>query len=278
MRLKAVIVLLLGLFLAGGLQASNKESEMVNKFLKQTQEKRTQKLSWFSAHFMLNRINRHNEYNTFADLESANVTGASLSWLGEAKSFGVDMGIIARQRFALSLGGEYWTKLGDNLTGPFNYAPTGTTVEKLTSQVSVYAVTAGVQFYPLSHPSLVNQIEGLSFRLGGTVGWYHATWDLWQEYRSLNLSTSSYESENIPFTGSSIGLAAVVGADYPLGWKNFAIGLEAGYLYLNFNNIAWYNSSDDEVVVTYNGASDGRVDLNLSGIRAKFEFKRYFSW
>ena len=54
--------------------------------------------------------------------------------------------------------------------------------------------------------------------------------------------------------------------------------MDANYLYLNFGNVAAYNSSDQEIVATYSGEEDGRVDLGMSGFRGKVELKRYFSW
>ena len=56
------------------------------------------------------------------------------------------------------------------------------------------------------------------------------------------------------------------------------IGVDFGYMYLNFKNIAWYNSADEEIVVTYNNSEDSRVDLGLSGFRGKVELKRFFTW
>ena len=53
---------------------------------------------------------------------------------------------------------------------------------------------------------------------------------------------------------------------------------EASYLHLNFTNVAWYNSVDQEVVATYGGTDATRVDIALSGVRAKINLKKYFSW
>jgi hypothetical protein len=50
------------------------------------------------------------------------------------------------------------------------------------------------------------------------------------------------------------------------------------YLYLNFTNVSWYNSQDQEIIATVDGTEDGRVDLDFSGVRGKVEIKRYFSW
>lgn len=280
MRCKIIIATILLVFAAGSVVATDAETELVNKYMKRTQEKRTKKLSWFGVDFTMNRINRHNDYNTFASIESANFPNAELQWLNQAPSIGVNMGLLFKDRWAWSVGGEYWMKLGDNLGGPYDYnTGTGTiTVQELKSEISVYGITTGMQYYPFAHPTTVNGVERFSLRFGGNVGWYHASWDVWEEYQSLNLSTSSTEGQNITFKGSSLGFSAVAGADYPLGFKNLVLAAEAQYLYLNLGNVAWYNTADQEIVATYNGDASGRVNLDLSGFRARIELKRYFSW
>lgn len=280
MRCKIIIATFLLAFIAGAVAASDAETELVNKYIERTKEKRTRNLSWFGVHFSLNRINRHNDYNTFATNVSANLPNAQLSWLDMAPSFGINTGLLFGNRWAWSAGGEYWLKLGENLGGPYDYnTNSGTvTVQELKSEISVFGLTTGLQFYPFAHPKPVDAVDRLSLRFGGNVGWYHASWDVWEEYQSLNLATSSTEGQNITFKGSNIGLAAVAGADYPLGFKNLVLAVEAQYLYLNFGNVAWYNTADQEIVATYNGDPSGRVDLDLSGFRGKLEIKRYFSW
>ncbi|MFH1686184.1 MAG: hypothetical protein ABIE70_01525 [bacterium] len=268
------------LLIAASALSQSAEDQLVSQFVKRTEDKRTQKLSWASVSFQMDRINRHNDYNSFATYESANFTNANLSWLGQAKSFGIDMGIVYSRRLAVSVGGEYWLKLGDNLSGDFEYNSSGlvTTVTDPASQISVWGVTTGLQYYPFAHPTSSGGTGRLSLRFGGTVGYYHASWNVWNEYQSLNLTTSLPEGDNISFQDSGPGFSLVIGADYPLRWKSLAVGAEFGYLYLNFDNIAWYNSSEQEIVASSNGTPKGRVDLNLSGIRAKIELKRFFSW
>ena len=75
-----------------------------------------------------------------------------------------------------------------------------------------------------------------------------------------------------------MGFGVFTGIDYPLGIFDLAVGVDVGYLYLNFANVAWYNSQDEEVIATYTGDRDGRVDLDMSGVRGKVEIKRFFSW
>jgi len=273
-----ILIFLAGISASAGTNPS--EQEIVDRYMKMTKDKQITKVSWLSAHFEVNRINRHNDYNAFATNESAKFTGTSIPWLGEVKSFGLNTGLVFRERFAWSIGGEYWLKHGVNESGTYTYNAGGLAVEvdDFKSEISVWGISTGLQYYPFNHPTPTESLQKLSFRIGGSVGYYHASWSLWSAYQSINLSTSETEAENIAFTGSAPGFAAVMGLDYPLGWNGFAIGMETSYLHLNLGNVAWYNSNDEEIVATYNGTTDGRVDLNLSGVRARIEIKRFFSW
>jgi len=113
-------------------------------------------------------------------------------------------------------------------------------------------------------------------RVDGSVGYYQASWDLWDGYQNLNLATSVPEGVNTTLKGTAPGFSFGVGADYPLPFFDMALGVDVSYLYLNFTNVAWYNAEDEEIVATYNGTADSRVDLNLSGARARIELKRFF--
>jgi len=261
--------------------ANDREQELVDRFLKRTQEKHTKHIGFASVNFSIDRINRNNDYNAFADYTSEHLDGANLSWLSNGMSIGGEVGLVFKNRFAWSIGGEYWMKMGESLTGDVNYdAPlaTSTTVREPKSEISVLGFSTGVQYYPFQHPKVVEGITGLSFRVGGTAGFYMATWDLWQEHESFNLVTSQPEYDNIAFKGTALGVSANVGADLPTNFLGLVMSADLGYQMLNFGNVAWYNSNDEEIVASYNGKSSGRVDLDLSGIRGKLEVKKFFSW
>ncbi len=266
---------------AAGMVSAETEKDIVNRYLKKIEKKQTQKLSWLSLSYTLNRINRNNDYNSFANTVSTQLPETDLPWLGQASTFGVDFGVSVKSKLMWTVGGEYWMKFGTNDDGPYTYTPEAglsLAVENLQSEVKVYGVTTGLQYYIYNAPSASQPLNGLSARVNGTVGYYHAAWDLWPEYQNLNLATSTSESENTTFEGNAPGFTLGVGGDYPLNFFNMNLGVSFGYMYLNFDNVAWYNSQDQEVVVTYNGASDGRVDLDLSGFRGKVELKRFFSF
>lgn len=281
MRFKNFIIALILLTLVTPvlLQAQNTEQELVNKFLQRTEAKHITKTGWMAFNFTVNRINRHNDYNSFTTQVSNQIPNGGFSWLNTAQSFGLDLGIVFKDHWAWCIGGEYWLKLKDELNGSYTYLATGGTIDDPSSEIQVYGIYTGVQYYFFNNPRKVEHITGLSLRVGGTVGYYEAKWDLWPDYENLNLSTSAPTgTENTTFKGTAPGFTVNMGMDYPLNVFGMVLGADLSYLYLNFNNVAWYNSSDDEVIVTTTGTSDGRVDLGMSGFRAKMELKRFFSF
>ncbi len=128
---------------------------------------------------------------------------------------------------------------------------------------------------------MTGEFKGLAIRSGVTLGFYLVSWDLWPEYsyNNLNLSTStSTDGLTTTYKDNAPGVTLNIGLDYPTKIFNSVIGLDFGYLYLNFNQVAWYNLQDEEVIATTTGTEEGRVDLNFSGFKGKFEIKKYFSW
>jgi hypothetical protein len=240
----------------------------------------SKKYIWASLNFSVNRINRNNEYNTFTTLESQYIDGADFSWLGQAFILGADVGIVLKERFTWSVGGEYWMKLGESFGGTYTYStPSGDIpVTDLKSEIQVYGFHAGLGYYVVNPPRLDQGARGPSVQIGGTAGFYLANWDLWQATQNLNLSTSLPEGTNTTFTGSAPGFTVNLSAEYPLQVWNLALAADLNYLYLNFDNVSWYNDADEEVILTHSGTEAGRVDLALSGFRAKFDIKRYFGW
>lgn len=276
-----VAFLLAGILLLStvpALAGSTSEDEFVNKYIKKLETKQTKKLAWVSGYFSFNRINRDNDYNKFAIYESDNFDNADISWLGDSKAFGIEMGMAFSKRFGWTIGAEYWMKLGEKLDGSFLYAPTGTTIENPESQLQVYGISTSVQYYFFNHPQVDGRLDKLALRVGGSIGFYQVKWDLWEEYQNLNLATAEPTGTNASFKDNAPGFSMILGADYPIKLFNLVMGIDMSYLYLNFDNVAWYNTSDEEIIASYSGDSDGRVDIGLSGVRGKIEIKRFFSW
>jgi hypothetical protein len=279
MRLKVVMLFIGAIFLfTSTVAATDSEEEFIQKYLNKIEKKHTQRLTWISGHFALDRINRDNDYNRFANVESANLTDGTIPWLGEAKSFGLDFGMVFAERFAWTLSGAYWLKMGTSLEGSYFYEPTGTYIDDPASELQVFGISTGVEYYVWNPPKIDGTLDKLALRVGAGVGYYKATWDVWSEYQNLNLATSTTDPTAASFEDNAIGFSANVGVDYPTRFLNLVLGVDVGALYLNFDNVAWFTSQDQEVIATYTGDSDGRVDLELTGITGKIQLKRFFSW
>ena len=282
MRLKGIIALAVALLFMSSLavQAQETEQDIVNKYLQKMEKEHAKKLGWASFTFSFNRINRNNDYNSFATHVSSDLSGTDMTWLDNAKGLGAEFGVIFKNRFAWSLGGEYWLKFGQTMSGTYTYQPSLSTAVQVvdpSSEITVFGIYTGFQYYLLNPPDNERQLTSLALKAVTTVGYYGVSWDLWQQFENLNLSTSLPEGENMTFKGSAPGITIGLGADYPLNFHGMVFGAEVQYMYLNFKNVAWYNDQDQEIVASYTGDADGRVDLGLSGFRAKVELKRFFS-
>ncbi|MCD6250492.1 MAG: hypothetical protein J7J98_09200 [candidate division Zixibacteria bacterium] len=275
-----VLLMALGMGISTA-EAQETENDIVNNYLNQAVAKHTHKLGWASVNFSVDRINRNNDYNSFTDIESDKLTNGTFNWIEQGFSFGADFGIVFKERFAWSLGGEYWLELGETLPENDTYLQlsTNTTVgANPQSELQVLGVNTGLQYYLINPPNTTQKQSGVTARIGGSVGFYSASWDLWPEYENLNLSTNTPIANNTTFKGTAPGFSFGFGLDYPIGLMDFGLAIDASYLHLNFGNVAWYNSSGEEIIATYSGTTDGRVDLSLSGVRGKIELKRYFNW
>lgn len=272
---------LLAILAASAVQAQETEQDIVNRYLQKAVTKHTQKAGWASINVSMDRINRQNDYNDFATIESQDLSSGTFGWIEQGFSIGADFGMIIKERFAWSLGGEYWLKMGDELPANADYyiQSSGTTVTaNPKSEVTLYGASTSLYYYVFNPPKPVNHLSGLSLRVGGTVGFYGVSWDLWPEYENLNLSTSEPVNSNAQFKDNAPGFSFGVGVEYPLNFWDLAISTDASYLYLNFNQVSWYNSQDEEIVASIDGSEDGRVDLDFSGVRGKVEIKKFFSW
>jgi hypothetical protein len=282
MRLRVTLVALFTfLVMLAGVATAETEQEMVNRFLQKAVSKHTTKLGWASFNCSVDRINRHNDYNDFAIVESDKLGTGAFDWINQGYSFGADFGMIFNKRIAWSLGGEYWLKLGQSLPAGNTYLQlsTGNTVAAdPRSELKVFGVSTSLQYYVFNPPSAASKLSKYSVRVGGSVGYYTAKWDLWPEYENLNLANGEPAGTNAAFEGTAPGFSFGMGVDYPIGIWDLGLAMDAGYLYLNFGNVAWYNTAGDEIVASIDGTEDGRVDLALSGVRGKVELKRYFNW
>ncbi|MBK7141558.1 MAG: hypothetical protein IPH75_05720 [bacterium] len=260
-----------------------KEQELVNQFLKKTEKKhRPKKLGWVSANFTVNRINRFNEYNSFTNHVNSSLSGGKFSTLDNALAAGLEVGVGMNRKLSWLFGGEYWLKTGDQLSGSITYAPpSGGGPVELTdpqSEIKVYGAYTGVSYSIWNPRSAGDVLNGGSAWITGNVGYYQVNWDLFPQYENLNLSTATPDGANTTFKGNAPGFSIGGGVDYPVGFGGLTFAAEANYLHLNFSNVAWYNSADQEVVATYNESPDSRVDLKMSGVRARFALKKYFGW
>jgi hypothetical protein len=279
-RLTTAVVSLALIAFAGSAFAADTEQDIVNRYLKKTAKKHVRHTGWFNMQAQYNRLSRSTDYNKFDSYLNTQMTGGQFAGQYNAKSLGADLGMMLSKRIGWSLGGEYWLKNSEKVTGSVQYTPVGgspTTITNPNSEISVIGAYTGVQYYVVNPPMPTQPMKGVSAWIGATAGYYSVKWNMFPQYQNLNLSTSAPDGANATFKGNAPGFSVNFGLEYPI-IPGLTFGADANYLYLNFSNVAWYNTTNQEVVASYDGTKEGRVDLAFTGLRGKLSLRKYFSW
>src|SRR5512140_409882 len=114
--------------------------------------------------------------------------------------------------------------------------------------MKIMGAYTGIGYYIINAPAPADLLKYPAVKINGTVGYYQVSWDLFPQYQNLNLATATADGTNTTFKGSAPSFSFGAGVDYPLGFYGLSVSGEASYLYLNFKNVAWYNSVNQEVV------------------------------
>lgn len=289
MRSIFAIVMVIGLSLLLITPAfAQTEDELVAKFLKKVEKKQDKKVGYVIVNGAFGRLYRDNDYNKMTERVSPLVSsvGDGSGEVGKINSsyelFG-GFGVMPSPKTSLELGFSYWLKQGSAQTGDFNLSlvnlddPTDHYGFDLNSQVQVYGFSASLDYYLSEPPDKDGNLNNLAFKVGGGLGYYFASWELWDGFTGFNLSTGEPEVIGGKLSGSAPGLTASLSAEYPINFGGLVIEGEARYLYLNFTGMNWYNSNNEETVATVNN-SGVPVELDMSGPRVQLGLKRYFSW
>ncbi len=265
------------------------EDELVAKFLKKVEKKHNKKVGYLVFNGSMGRLLQDNDYNKMSVRVSPLVSSLSTTGTGEIKKLNYSyelfggFGMMATPKTSVEFGMSYWLKQGSSQTGDFNLSlvnlddPLDHYSFELNSQVQIYGFSGSVDYYLTSPPDKDGVLSQIALKVGGGAGYYFANWELWEGFAGYNLSTSTPETIGGNLSGSAPGFTANLAAEIPVSLAGLVIEGEARYLYLNFTNIKWYNSSNQEVVATVNN-SGAKVELDMSGPRFQIGLKRYFSW
>lgn len=289
---RRIVALLAGLFLLIAVAPvfSQTEDEIISQYLKKTEKKQkvqgSAKVGFFSFSLSYGKLPNENPYNSFYKYANANITnlgGPEWPLLGiwRSKQFGASFGMMASRRVGVKVGFDYWLKMGSRTQGDFEFdmQPLGVQNDfDLVSEVKVFGVKAGFDYYIYNKPDKMGVINSLSFRLGFEGGYYFSNWDIWQGSSSYNLATQTYDANTSAMEGNAAGFAVSIGADYPIRFFGLLVGVDASYIFLNFKNVHGYNNVGEELYLTYSDNNDDRVNLDFSGPRAQIQLKRFFHW
>lgn len=268
------------------------EDEIVAKYLKKAEKKKIKKVGFAVIQGSYGRLNTNNTYNQFASqvspmIASAVGLDARLPGIYRSKEFFAGVGLMASPKASVTFGFNYWLKLGSNQTGDYNLALLNAADSldhmgfDLTSEIQVYGFSSSLEYYLTNPPDKDGFMTGLALKAIVGGGYYFANWSVWQDFAGYNLDADATTDPTTAIqgklTGSAPGFTVGFASEYPIGLAGLVVEGSAIYRYLNFSNMKWYNDSDEEIVAIYQQSGD-RVDIDLSGPRARMGFKKYFSW
>jgi hypothetical protein len=276
----AILMGIVFLLVAVGSAFGETEDEIVARYLKKAEKKHKSKVGFVSASISYGILSNGNDYNKFRSFANSNISpGAPLDGIYRSYQFDANFGMMVSRNAAFKLGFEYWLKMGSSNTGDYTMGiePLGTQTDfNLVSEVQIYGINGGVDYYFLNPPDMNGQFNSIALRLGLDAGIYFANWNVWEGVSAINLSTQTSEANSDPLKSTAPGASLMVGADVPI--LGFLLSANAGYQYMNFSSVKAYNSIDEELYVSYSNNIDDRVELDFSGFRSKLEIRKFFKW
>ncbi len=267
------------------IETTPEEAAVKAKFLKESEEKHTRHVSFLALRVGGGLLDG-GDYDKFAAFNNSNITrtdGGSevLSELSNSLEVGLEMGVMLGSKSSVSLNLDYWLKNGSNNVGDFTLgvAPLGSqTGFALQSEITVFGAAGNFGYFLLNPPSKTGVSKGLSIEAIGTAGFYFSKWDVWQGSGNINLSTGLFEQVGGSMTDQSPGFGAGMRFSLPTGVFGTSLALEGSYLQLKFSNPSWKNASNEEIFATFSANSNDQVELDFSGLRSKFEIRKFMSW
>jgi len=258
------------------------EDDIISKYLKKMEKERKHKIYYGSLSFSYGKLPNESDFNTFSNYANVNIGPDNpMTGIWRSNEISANFGMMISKKTSFQLGFDYWLKMGDDKIGDYDFgiSPLGIQTDfELVSQVQVYGISGGFDYHLTNPPDNDGLVNGLNVRVGGGGGIYFSKWEIWNGANSFNLSTAIPEQNIDPLNGTAPGFSVWLGTDYPTGLFGLLLSGNVSYLYLNFNNVYSYNDIDEELYLTYSDNPDDRVELDFSGLRGKFEIKRYFRW
>jgi len=274
---KKVLILVAAIFLLTAISPvfAQTEDEIVAKYLQKVEKKHKNKIGFASMYFKYGKLKDDIGYKEFDFSASSDITTISGSvdpdiGIWRSKELGFNFGLMVGKSAAVNLGFDYWLKMGDNVEvdqtmtiGTFDFDDTYTA----KSDVSVYGIKAGFDYYFTNPPDQSGTIPGLAIKVGAGGGIYMASWKLW----------SAEDQDTEPLKANAPGFWIQGGLEYPTNIMGLVLAADASYFFLNFKSLDSYNQQGGELDMTYPGGGD-ELALDFTGPRGKIELKRYFQW
>jgi hypothetical protein len=251
------------------------EDEIISKYLQKKEKIVKKKIGFVTGRFSYGVLPQQSGYGVVsfsASSDLASVDGAIIPHEGIYRSneLSLQLGVMLKPRISLELGFDYWLQMGTPTTVDYT-----TTVGVLStddrfeqdSKVNVYGFGVSSNYYLHGYPQRDGRLSGFAVKAGLGAGYYMTSWSYWNEG----------ENTSEPLKAGAPAFWLQGGLEYPLPFFNLVIGANGGYFYVNFGSFSSYNNQGGDMELT--SAKDGQpLELDLSGLRAQFELKRYFTW
>lgn len=272
----AILVSVIFAFGLVGTCYAQTEDEIVAKYLQKVEKKQTHsKVGFISGHFSYGKLSDDIGYNqfTFASSSDLAVLDGGFNPRGgifRSDEIGLQLGMLVSRKMAFKIGFDYWVPMETPAD-----VETNMTVGVLEfndnfradSKVDVYGFNAGLDYYLLNGPDDLGKINNLALKLGAGAGIYMTRWNIWQ----------ADDTDSEPLKSNSPGFWFAAGLEYPAPILGLVMAGDLRYFYLNFSDLASYNSQSGDLELAY--TADGQeLGLDFSGFRGTIELKRYFSW
>jgi len=269
------IVAILALFALAASAFGDTEEDIIAKYLKKTEKKHVTKLGFASASFGYGRLGNIDYYQSVnfaasSDAASLNGTLNPIEGIWRSNEISLNFGLMVAQRFALSIGFDYWLKMSTDANVDYTATIGVLEVEEsydTPSNVDVYGFNAGVSYYLTNPPTPDNGLAGLAVKVGGGGGIYMTKWNFWQDQNE--------DAEPVSASAPAFWLQG--GVEYPIGFLDLVIGADGRYFFLNFNDLNSYNEMSGDMELTYSSTGN-EYELDFSGLRAQIGIRRYFKW
>jgi hypothetical protein len=263
------------------------EDEMVQQFFNKHEEV-TKRQIMLAPFFTLSygKVNPDGYHNFTSEtnkyIKAVNTQDATaLAGIYRITSFEGGMSVLIN-RGQISFGIDYWLTNGSAKTGDFEIyydlttgAHDDITDFTLRSQVKVWGIFLDYQYFIHNRPIPGTGLNKLAAKIGGGLGYYGASWNLWDGFGGYIQDTGEWYELTDNLKGSGPGFHISAGFEYP-AFKGIVLAADAKYVWLKFDKLSKPITPTFELYLVRSDTGEP-IDMDFSGPRLNLSIKHYFT-